>query len=216
MEHEHAGKVPDPGSGRSEEPGAADALRFMRSVIEGTCRRIDPGWPIMVAWGFLMMVGLPVGYFMKRHRLDTWKWPVYLLLLVVGCCVAIYFGARARMRERKAGVVSILSRRIYWVWFILLANGTLWTCLGLFRDHMGGFGFLWTAIYGIALCMMGVLYSREWLYGGTAVFAGMIAACLTEPYAYSILGIVTGLACIIPAIISQRDYRKHEQRDAEA
>ena len=213
MKNEHAGRPTEPNGRSTEGQNAADDLRFMRSVIEETCRRIDPGWPIMVAWGLIIMIGFPVGYFIKTRQLDTWQWPVYLLLLVVGCCVAIYFGAKARMRERKAGVVSKLSRRIYWVWFVLLANGTLWTCLGLFKDHMGGFGFLWTAIYGIALCMMGVLYSREWMYGGTAVFAGIIAAYFTGPNAYWVLGIVTGLSCIIPAIISRRDYSKNRAQN---
>ena len=194
-----------------EQKTAADDLKFMRSVIEKTCRKIDPGWAIMVAWGLIVMIGFPVAYFLKTRQLDTWKWPIYLLLLVISFCVVIYFGVKATMRERKAGLISKLSKQIYWIWFILLANGILWTCLGLFRDHIGGFGFLWTAIYGIALSMMGILYSREWLYGGIAIFAGIIAAYFIKSYAYYILGIVTGLACIIPAIIAQRNYRKQEK-----
>ena len=200
--------------GEAEEQKTADDLKFIRSVIEKTCRKIDPGWAIMVAWGLIVMIGFPVAYFLKTRQLDTWKWPIYLLLLVISFCVAIYFGAKATMRERKAGLISKLSKQIYWVWFILLANGILWTCLGLFRDHICGFGFLWAAIYGIALSMMGILYSREWLYGGMAIFAGIIAAYFTEPYAYYILGIVMGLACIIPAIIAQRNYRKQEKENA--
>ena len=119
------------------------------------------------------------------------------------------------MRERKAGIISKLSKQIYLIWFILLANGILWTCLGLFKDHIGGFGFLWTAIYGIAFSIMGIFYSKEWLYGAIAIFFGIIAASFTESYAYYILGIVTGLSCIIPAIIAQRNYRKQEKANAQ-
>ncbi|MCD4831583.1 MAG: hypothetical protein K8R02_07245 [Anaerohalosphaeraceae bacterium] len=190
---------------------SADDVKLIRSVIENTCRKIDPGWPIMIVWGLIIMIGFPAAYFLKTRQLDIWKWPIYLLLLAISFCVAIYFGAKATMRERKAGLISKLSKQIYWIWFILLANGILWTYLGLFKDHIGGFGFLWTAIYGIAFSMMGILYSREWLYGGIAIFAGIIAAYFTEPYAYYILGVVTGLACIIPAIIAQKNYRKQEK-----
>ena len=138
----------------------------------------------------------------------------FRLLLVISICVPIYFVAKVTMRERKTGLISKLSRQIYLIWFILLANEIIWIRLGLFKDHIGGFGFLLAAIYGIGLSMMGILYSREWLYGGIAIFAGIIAAYFTEPYAYVILGIVTGLACIIPAIIAYRNYRKQEQENA--
>ena len=111
-------------------------------------------------------------------------------------------------------LISKLSKQIYWIFIILSANGIIWTCLDLFRDHIGGFGFLWTAICGIELSMIGILYSKEWLIGGIAIFAGIVAAYFTEPYAYVILGIVTGLACIVPAAISQRNYREQEKENA--
>jgi len=196
------------------QPIAADDLKFMRSVIEKTCRKIDPGWPAMITWGLILMIGFPVLYFLKIRQLDNWLWHVQWLLVVIGFSISIYFVTKAIKRERNAGLISKLSKQIYWIIIILSANGIIWTCLDLFRDHIGGFGFLWTAICGIELSMVGILYSREWLYGGIAIFAGITAALFTDPYAYVILGIVIGPACIIPAIISQRNYLKQEKEDA--
>jgi hypothetical protein len=192
---------------------AADDLKFMRSVIEKTCRKIDPGWPILIAWGLILTIGFPLLYFLEI-QLDNWLWHIQWLLVVIGLSLSIYFVTKAIKRERKAGLISKLSRQIYWIFIILSANGIIWTCLDLFRDPIGGFGFLWTAICGIGLSMVGILYSREWLYGGLGIFAGIIAAYFIEPYAYVILGIVTGLAFIIPATISQRNYREQEKKDA--
>ena len=193
---------------------AADDLKFMRSVIEKTCRKIDPGWPIIITWGLILMIGFPLLYFLKIRQLDNWLWRVQWLLVVIGFSISIYFVTKAIKRERKAGLISGLSKQIYWIFIILSANGIIWTCFDLFRDHIGGFGFLWTAICGLELSMVGILYSREWLYGGIAIFAGIIAALFTDPYAYVILGIVIGPACIIPAIISQRNYCKQEKENA--
>ena len=198
----------------TEEQGIVENLKFIRSVIDKTCRKVNPGWPILIGWGLVIMIGFPLAYYIKIRQLDAWKWPVYFVLLVISLSIAIYFGAKATMREKKAGLIPYLSRQIYLIWFILIANGAIWTCLGLFKDHIGGFGFLWTAIYGIALSMMGLLYSREWLCGGIAIFVGIIAACFTDAYAYVILGIVTGLAFIIPAVIAQSNYRKQEKENA--
>jgi hypothetical protein len=196
---------------KTTEKELSENLRFMRSVIEKTHREINPGWPIMVVWGLIIMIGFPALYYLKTNQLDPWLRPIQWLLIVIGVGITIYFGANARWHERKAGLIPRLSKQIYWIWFVLTANATIWICLGLFKDHIGGFGFLLTAIYGIGLSMMGILYSREWLYGGIAIFIGIVAANFTEPYAYYILGIVTGLACIIPAIIAQRNYRKQEK-----
>ena len=41
-----------------------------------------------------------------------------------------------------------------------------------------------------------------------------VAASIMKEYAYVILGIVIGLACIIPAILAQRNYRKQEKENA--
>ncbi len=52
------------------------------------------------------------------------------------------------------------------------------------------------------------------LAGGIAVFISVLAASIVREYAYVILGTVTGFACIIPAIIAQRHYRKQEKENA--
>ncbi len=199
-----------------KEKEAVEDLKFMRSVIEKTCRKIDPGWPIMIVWGLTFMIGFPVLYYLKMNQIDQWIWPVQWLLVVIAVGATIYFGVKARLREIKTGSIARLSKQIYLIWFILQANAIIWICLGLFKDHIGGFGFLLSAIYGIGLSVMGILYSKEWLYGGIAISVAIIAASFTEPYAYAILGIVTGLACIIPAIIAQRNCRKQEEENAQA
>ena len=74
-----------------EQKIAADDLKFMRSVVEKTCRKIDPGWPIMITWGLILMIGFPLLYFLKIRQLDNWLWHIQWLLVVIGFSISIYF-----------------------------------------------------------------------------------------------------------------------------
>ncbi len=196
-------------SDTEEQRTVADDLRFIRSVIEKTHRAFDPGSPVMIVWGLIFLVGYPATqYFLATPQLYDLVLPVWLILWVVGASVAMFYGIRGEMRERKADFVSQLSRQIGLIWYILLMNGMLWSAMRLFNFSLGELAFLWVAIFGFGLSIMGVLSSKEWLFGGIAVFCSVLAASIVKEYAFVILGIVTGLACIIPAIIAQRNYRK--------
>jgi hypothetical protein len=107
------------------------------------------------------------------------------------------------------------------IWYILLLNGTVWSAMALqggYFDELVCFSeldFLWTVIFGFGLSIMGILSSKEWLFGGIAIFIAILAASFIKEHAYVILGIVMGLACIVPAIIAKRNYRKQEKENAK-
>ncbi len=190
---------------------AADDLKFMRSVVEKTHKEIDPEAPVMIVWGLVCMIGYTAIYFLVMHQLYKWIWRVYLPLLAIGVCVTVVSGIRVSKRQKKTGLVPQLSKQIGWVWMVVLAHGVVWSTLGLFFDFFGGPGFLWAMVYSIALSMTGIIYSREWLWGGIGIFAGMVAAFIIKDYAYLILGLAMGAGCIIPAIIAQRRYLRQKR-----
>jgi hypothetical protein len=197
--------------GFEEQTIAADDLKFMRSVIEKTHKEIDPEAPVMIVWGLVCMIGYTAIYFLVMHQLYKWIWRVYLPLLAIGVCVTVVSCIRVSKRQKKAGLVPQLSKQIGWVWMVVLTHGVVWSTLGLFFDFFGGPGFLWAMVYSIALSMTGIIYSREWLWGGIGIFAGMVAAFIIKDYAYLILGLAMGAGCIIPAIIAQRRYLRQKR-----
>jgi hypothetical protein len=197
--------------GKTEEKELVENLQFMRSVVEKTHKEIDPEAPVMIVWGLVCMIGYTAIYFLVMHQLYKWIWRVYLPLLAIGVCVTVVSGIRVSKRQKKAGLVPQLSKQIGWVWMVVLAHGVVWSTLGLFFDFFGGPGFLWAMVYSIALSMTGIIYSREWLWGGIGIFAGMVAAFIIKDYAYLILGLAMGAGCIIPAIIAQRRYLRQKR-----
>ncbi len=198
-----------------EEKELVENLQFMRLAIERTRRDFDPEAPVMIVWGLVCMIGYATIYFLVMHELYKWIWPVYLPLLAIGLCVTVVSGIRVSRRQKKAGLVPQISSQIGWVWMVVLAHGVLWSTLGLFFDFFGGPGFLWAMVYSIALSITGIIYSKEWLWGGIGIFAGMVAAFIIKDYAYLILGFAMGLGCIVPAIIAQKRYLKQKRENEQ-
>ena len=190
----------------------ADDLNFMRSVIEKMNRAFDPGAPVMIVWGLIFMIGYPATqYFLTTPQLYDFILPVWLILWVVGASVTIFYGTRGEMRQKQAGFIPQLSKQIGGIWYILFMNGMLWSVMRLFNICFGDLAFLWAAIFGIGLSVTGILSSKESLFGGIAILIAIPAASVIKEHAYVILGIVMGLACIIPAIIAQRNYHKQKK-----
>jgi len=197
---------------RIKDPAVlAGDLKFMRSVIEKTYRLYDPRWPVMIIWGLIFLIGLPATqYFLATPQLKDFVQPMWIIMWVIGAAVGIFDGIRCEIREKKTGYVSRLSNQLGLIWFILLLNGSIWS-IGPFSVFFGKQAFLWAAIFGFGLSVSGILSSKEWLFGGVAIFISILAASIIEEYAYVILGIAIGLGCIVPAIVAQRNYRKQEK-----
>ena len=99
---------------------------------------------------------------------------------------------------------------------IMVLHGLTWSVLGMsFNNYCAGDpGFLFAILLSIALNITGIFSSKkEGLYGGMLIYIGLLLAFFIKDYSYVILGLATGLGCIIPAIIVQRNYRKQEKEN---
>ena len=195
-----------------EEKELKENLEFMRSAIEKTHREIDPEAFSMIIWGLVCIVVYYGIYFLAIYRRLSWMPYVLFPALAIGGIVGFISSYRVSKRQKAQGMISHVWKQLNWVWLILLPNAVLWSILGLFKDYFGAPGFLWAAVYAIALSMTGIIYSKEWLFGGIAIFIAIIVAFFVKPYSYLILGTVMGLACIIPAITAHRRFCRLERK----
>ena len=109
------------------------------------------------------------------------------------------------------GIVPYIYIQIGWIWGITVTSGIVFGTFWFGRSFVSDVHFLWAWVYAIALSMTGVVYSREWLWGGLGIFAGMLIAVFLKEYAYLILGVAMCAGCVVPSLITQkrlRDVRK--------
>ena len=214
MKNEHLNEKPEPSPNNAEDHITAENLQFMRSAVERTYRDFDPGAASWIAWGLMCMIGYTAMHFLATETHYKLILPMWALLLPITGGINIVCDAKIRKREKKAGMIPLLSRQVGWIWTVAVLHGAVWSCLRLFGDWHIGYGFLWALVYSIALSATGIILSKEWLWGGIGVFVGMVVAFLVQDYAYIIIGFAMGLGCIIPAIIAQKNYRKQEKENA--
>jgi hypothetical protein len=193
-----------------------DDIKFIRSVIEKTYQIFEPGSLLFIVLGLIFLIGLPATQcLLTIPQLKEFIQPMWLIFWVIGAAVGIFGGFTSEIRQKKSGHVSQLSNQIGFIWYILLLNGTIWSAGMImpkpFHFAFGNPAFLWAVIFGFGLSVTGILSSKEWLFGGVAIFIAILAAAVLKPYTYVILGIVIGLGCIIPAIFAKRDYNKKEK-----
>ena len=200
----------------TKEKKLVEDLQFMRLAIEKTHRQIDPGAYGMITWGFICMILYPAIQIMVTMHLYKWIYPTAYSLPAIGVILNFWFGYKLTRREKESGFVSHISKQIGWIWGILVVNGMFWCFLSIKQQWNPYFpGYLWAWIYASALSATGIIYSKEWLLGGIAIFITMAIGVFFLSYSYYFLGPVMGLACIIPSIIALRRLKHLKKRSED-
>jgi magnesium-transporting ATPase (P-type) len=220
MKNESLHQETEPNQGGFEEQNMDDDdLKFMRSVVEKTSRQVKPDVHIIIVSGLMCMTCYTAIYCLTSLQLGKWIWPAYLSVMAIGLTYILVSLVRIAKREKKAGFISRIKQQVTWIWIIITLHGLAWSILGMLLNNFsagGDPGFLWAMLFSIALCITGILHSKEWLFGGIGIFAGMLLTFFIHDYGYLILGLATGLGCIIPAIIIRKNFKKQEKENEKA
>ena len=202
-----------------EQKTAADDLRFVRSAVEKTYKEVRPDTHLLIMWGVVCMIFYTTSHFLAAADLHKWIQFVGWPLVVIGACYTYITWFLITKRDKKAGFVPHLPKQIGWVFIITSSHFLAWSILGtVFNNYYVGGDplFLGAMLLSIALSVGGILYSKELLFGGFLIFAGMVLTYFTKDYDFIILALATGAGFIIPAIIADRNYRKQEKENAQS
>jgi len=213
MENEHLNGGPEPSPKSAEEHSTTDDLKFMRSVVEKSYRKVKPETHSTIMAGLVCMTAYISIHFLAKHNLYKWIAPLYLSLIGFILCYSVVTGFILIKRQKESGFVPQLPWQLGGICLIIMFPIIFWDRMGLFKNIFCEAGFIYAMGLSMIMGIIGILYSKEWLFGGMLIFAGMLLAFFTKDYTcpFIILGLSTGAGLIIPAIIADRNYRKQEK-----
>ena len=191
----------------------ADDIKFMRSVVERTDRQVRPEGYVLTACGLICLTCYTAVHFLLKSKQQKWLLPVYLTLMVILLGYTFFALTHGTKRQKREGYVPQMPRQLTTIWFIVALHIIAWSILGIvLNNYCGGDpGFIAAMGLSIALSTTGILYSREYLYGGLCIFACMFLTYFVQDYGYVILGIATATGCVVPELICRRKFDKQAQ-----
>ena len=195
----------------NEKEKAFEDLKVIRQIVDQTKAAIDPSAPIIITWGILTFLGNINSFIItKTQSNDMYYAYNWWGISVIGLFLSMYFGFKIGIRRYKTGINHYVSRQLALFWTIIVPTGVVWSIIG---PHFNIFpyetlGILWGILYSIAIYSMGIIYSKEFLFGGIVIFIGTISAGIFMEVQSLLLGISMGAGTTIPGIIAHRRFKK--------
>jgi hypothetical protein len=192
---------------------AVDDIKFMRSVVERSDRQVRPGGYVLTACGLICLTCYTAVHFLLKSEQQKWILPVFLILMVILLGYIFFALTLGAKRQKREGYIPQMPRQVTAIWFIVALHIIAWSILGMvLNNYCGGDpGFIAAMGLSIAMSGTGILYSREYLYGGILIFACMFLTYFVKDYGYIILGIATATGCIVPELICRWKFNMQVQ-----
>lgn len=191
--------------GVNKEKALAD-LQVIKQMIEQTREKAVPGMSILIFWGIWVLVGYLVTQIVIWKEMPLayigWGWTILFAIAVV--FNAFYW---PKIRRIIKGLHPYISKQIGLCWWTLVGLNLLFTIVGPFLGIITRYeqiGFLWALVTSFALCMTGIIYSKEFFFAGLCTFLGIFVAAFFTNYTWILLGVFLCLGFIIPVIVSKR------------
>ena len=195
----------------NEKERALEDIELIKTMINRTKEAIDPAAPILILWGILVFIGNTLTHiFLSNAAYHVYLGYTWWIIAVFGITISAIMGYRIGVRRFKYGINYYASRKLAMIWTILIPVGVVWSILGpsagIFpQESMSVF---WALLYSIGIYIMGIFYSKEFLFGGIAIFLGTVFSVIFHDFHCLINGIFMGAGTIIPAVIAHKRFRK--------
>jgi hypothetical protein len=192
-----------------ERTEAKRELAFLRELFERTRRRLDPHAFHFVHWGAIVLLWYPVANWLQlQGRFAEMVW-VGGGAVALGIALSSGREIRLASKPRLPGEDTVLTRQIIWITAANIGAGMVLSGLAPALGFVDGENvpILWGLVYANLAFMCGVVYERDFLWSGIAIFVGVVLAIAFQPYNGYILGPFMGLGMIVPGLRAERRVR---------
>lgn len=193
---------PTPDSAQSD-------LAYIKDVVARAQQRVDPHAFHFVHWGLIVLVWYPLANaFERMGHLDWMAW-LGGAALALGITLSVVREKRLSRRPRLVDEDPYVGDQVMWVAIVCVGAGIVLSvaapALGFLDGH--DMATVWGLVYANLATMTGIVYRREFLWSGLAIFLAAIAAMIWPVWNAAILGPVMGLGLAIPGWRAERRVR---------
>ncbi|MFC1724154.1 hypothetical protein ACFL4T_00905 [candidate division KSB1 bacterium] len=195
----------------NEKDQALEDLKIIKTMINRTKEAIDPAAPILILWGILVFIGNTITHFLLSDEIyHIYIGYTWIGIPVIGIILSGIMGYRIGLRRFKHGINYYASRKLALIWTILIPIGIVWSILGPYTKifPQESLSVFWALLYSIGIYIMGIFYSKEFLFGGIVIFLGTVFSVIFYDFHCLIIGIFMGAGTTIPAVIAHKRFRK--------
>ncbi len=201
-----------------ESAAAAADLRHVREVMERTRRRVDPHAFHFVLWGAIVLAWYPLANVLQWQGRHGAMIAVGAGALLLGAVLSAALEFRLARRPRLAGAGDTpVSRQVVQIVRLSLGAAALLSAVGPPAGIIDGplVPTVWGFAYAVMAAGVGVVYSREYLWCGGAIFLAAVASLAFPDWNGIILGPAMGLGLGVPGVIAERRVRRLAAAEAD-
>ena len=191
------------------DTAALDDLRFIRTVMDRTHRRIDPHAFHFVHWGAIVLVWFPLGAWFQQQGRPERLLPLGAVALGLGFLLSLLRELALRRQPRLDGENTFVGQQVAWITAACIGAGSVLSAVAPAFGFVAGENvpIVWGLVYANLALMIGIVYERDFLVSGVVIFAGTVVAICLQPWAGYVLGPVMGLGMILPGLRAERRVR---------
>jgi hypothetical protein len=176
---------------------AERALSVIRKVIQNTRDDlVEHNWGLIwIVHAFANLAACLAGWYLEREHQPIL---MYLVPFIVAGALNLVFVAL--LVKRDQGVHSYVELQMHGIWWSFV----LFTGTGALAMHLSGtsprlFGSLFSLLTGFSFAMMGVVFSRQWLFALLFLCVAAVAPVLPETQ-WVLIGAAWWCALFFPGV----------------